>query len=62
MNAQSKIITANYSFQQKAANVTLKTKESEKYFFKATYEIETGEDMRPDLGSWMIRKLVMQAT
>jgi len=48
MNAQSKIITANYSFLQKAANVTLKTKESEKYFFKATYEIETGEDLRPD--------------
>lgn len=46
-------------FLQKAANVTLKTKESEKYFFKATYEIETGEDLRPDLGSWMIRKLVM---
>lgn len=59
MNAQSKIINASFSFLQKTENIALKTKESEKYFFKATYEIETGEDLRPDLGSWIIRKLVL---
>lgn len=58
-NAQSKIINASYSFLQKTENVALKTKESDKYFFKATYEIETGEDFGLDLGSWIIRKQVL---
>lgn len=46
-------------FFAKTENVALKTKESDKYFFKATYEIETGEDFRLDLGSWIIRKQVL---
>lgn len=58
-NAHSKIINASYSFLQKTENVALKTKESDKYFFKATYEIETGEDFGLDLGSWIIRKQVL---